>query len=136
MAPVLNDNHFCCSINIRPVDAQRAALAAGQNGTLSPFRIFVEDDQAVADRSCWVKMLDATVSPRRALGGAEQYTAAQLCTAQQSTARHMWDASCHRTISSSLLLLGGDAGWDVCQWCYAAPTLHNGMLIHDTAYTA
>lgn len=50
-----------CRVNIRPVDAQRVALGAGMNGTLSPFRIFVEDDQAVVERSCWLKMLDATV---------------------------------------------------------------------------
>lgn len=53
------------------------ALAAGQNGTLSPFRIFVEDDQAVAERSCWVKMLDATVRLRQPLGGSDQCTVAQ-----------------------------------------------------------
>lgn len=50
------------SLNIRPVTAQRVALAAGQNGTLEPFQIFVEDDAEVAERFCWVKMLDATVS--------------------------------------------------------------------------
>jgi len=53
---------FCSSLNIRPVAAQRVALAAGQNGTVEPFQIFVEDDAAVAQRFCWVKMLDATVS--------------------------------------------------------------------------
>jgi hypothetical protein len=71
MLPLPNAG-VCDSINIRPVDAQRVALSAGQNGTLSPFRVFVEDDQAVAERSCWVKMLDATVSPRRALGGTSE----------------------------------------------------------------
>lgn len=61
----------CRSVNIRPVDAQRVALAAGQNGTISPFRIYVEDDQA-ASRSCWIKMLDATV--RRGV-----YRGGELC---------------------------------------------------------
>lgn len=50
------------SVNIRPVDAIRVALGAGANGTITPFRIYVEDDAAVAERSCWLKMLDATVS--------------------------------------------------------------------------
>lgn len=59
--PLFGSCHVPCRINIRPVDAQRVALGAGQNGTLSPFRIYVEDDQAVAERSCWLKMLDATV---------------------------------------------------------------------------
>ncbi|WIA16742.1 hypothetical protein OEZ85_013396 [Tetradesmus obliquus] len=48
-----------CSVNIRPVDAQRVALAPGQNGTISPFVIYVEDDKAVAARFCWLAMLDA-----------------------------------------------------------------------------
>jgi hypothetical protein len=49
------------SVNIRPVDAQRIALSAGQNGTITPFRIYVEDDLA-AERACWLKMIDASVS--------------------------------------------------------------------------
>jgi hypothetical protein len=37
------------------------ALAAGQNGTLTPWAIYVEDDAAVAARLCWLTMLDAQV---------------------------------------------------------------------------
>ncbi|KAF6259714.1 dihydrouridine synthase-domain-containing protein [Scenedesmus sp. NREL 46B-D3] len=48
-----------CSLNIRPVEAQRVALAPGQNGTITPFVIYVEDDQAVAARFCWLTMLDS-----------------------------------------------------------------------------
>jgi hypothetical protein len=50
-----------CSVNIRPMEAQRVALAAGQNGTINPFVVYVEDDQAVAARFCWLTMLDSQV---------------------------------------------------------------------------
>jgi hypothetical protein len=43
------------------MEAQRVALAAGQNGTISPFVVYVEDDQAVATRFCWLTMLDSQV---------------------------------------------------------------------------
>lgn len=44
------------------MEAQRVALAAGQNGTITPFEIYVEDDQAVTHRYCWLSMLDSRVS--------------------------------------------------------------------------
>jgi hypothetical protein len=50
-----------CSVNIRPVEAQRVALAAGQNGTINPFVIYVEDDLAAATRYCWLTMIDSQV---------------------------------------------------------------------------
>jgi hypothetical protein len=49
------------SVNIRPMEAQRVALAAGQNGTITPFVVYVEDDQAVAARFCWLTMMDSQV---------------------------------------------------------------------------
>eukprot|EP00879_Flechtneria_rotunda_P027527 GHRR01029493.1.p1 GENE.GHRR01029493.1~~GHRR01029493.1.p1 ORF type:complete len:349 (+),score=80.41 GHRR01029493.1:156-1202(+) len=48
-----------CSVNIRAVEAQRFSLVAGQNGTISPFQIFVEDDTSVANRHCWLTLLNS-----------------------------------------------------------------------------
>ncbi|KAF8065442.1 HAP2 [Scenedesmus sp. PABB004] len=48
-----------CSVNVRPVEAQRVALAAGLNGTIPPFVVYVEDDAAAPRRRCWLAMLDA-----------------------------------------------------------------------------
>lgn len=95
--PPFGSWHAPCRINIRPVDAQRVALGAGQNGTLSPFRISVEDDQAVAERSCWLKMLDATVRHQKA----------------PSSSLHVWGSVVHPNdnragvLPCSLLLLCG-----------------------------
>lgn len=74
------------SMSVRPVEAQRVALAAGQNGTLSPFVVYVEDDKH-AERFCWLHMQDGQVRakprPRAvtppALKSLCAHTAVMLC---------------------------------------------------------
>eukprot|EP00775_Hariotina_reticulata_P002496 gene2496-2799_t len=98
-----------CSVSVRPVEAQRFSLAAGVNGSVSPFQIFVEDDKGVAQRYCWLVLLDSLgqVTDRRYV---EFYT--------NATSYDPWLSGglVGNGTGAGLLLLAAKMGWLSSLW--------------------
>lgn len=73
-----------CSSNVRPIEARRLAVGAGQTVVLQPsMELYVEDSTAQEGRYCWMTLYDAVVSHQRPFP-CYKHTSLELVTSGHS----------------------------------------------------